>query len=233
MLWAFVRVVTEHVPLQTRRITGVTSKSNSEAMTQSENSFEIHCKFHSNRVTAKTETECNQHIWRFQIVRYGPVQYSDFCSASMRRKTSLLCLTSRTTRTRPNWTSETNKHGRVLLSSPALQVLLEQLFFGAAETGRTTINQPWKPGRRQGLYSCSRHLGGFGHLLHVSNCQRLLHTHFLGRPRGRFSPGSTFWGRADGDVKNRSSMFQTSNAWVRLLLVFSEKFNYLAFFFFF
>lgn len=86
-------------------------------------------------------------------------------------------------------------------SSPALQVLLEQLFFGAVEKGGPQINQPWKPSRRQGLYSCSRHLGGFGHLLLVSNCQRLLHTHFLGRPRGRFSPGSTFWGRADGLVK--------------------------------
>lgn len=49
------------------------SQSNSEAMTQNEISFEIQSKFPSSRVTANTESECSEHIWRFEIGRYGRV----------------------------------------------------------------------------------------------------------------------------------------------------------------
>lgn len=88
-------------------------KSNSEVMTQNEISLEIQQKFHSCRVTAKTETKCNEDTWRFEIARYGRVYFllsflichlyfrfalvavccGNFCSATFFIGRKLLCLT--------------------------------------------------------------------------------------------------------------------------------------------
>lgn len=130
------------------------------------------------------------------------------CSFLHKKETSLLCLTQTRLHRKllhaciqmhPEKTNKARKRFAFLTCSSGTSWTI--FFWGCGERKDPSLINHWKPSRRQGLYSCSRHLGGFGHLLLVSNCQRLLHTHFLGRPRGRFSPGSTFWGRADGFVK--------------------------------
>lgn len=117
---------------------------------------------------------------------------------------------AKSTTSKQNWTSLLAFKDFICLTC-CCWVTSWTTFWGCGKRGKWVAST-------QRLCNCSRHLGDAGHTFPnysmVSiTVQKLLHTHFLGLPRGRRSPtGSTFWERTDEWLKGGFRLLQSCHA---------------------